>query len=36
MPRRRFSAECERIVSALYTAIRRGDFPPGTPIPDPD
>ncbi|MGW6145654.1 GntR family transcriptional regulator [Streptomyces sp. NPDC055140] len=33
MPRRRNSAECERIIRNLYKGIRRGEYPPGTPIP---
>ncbi|MFF1680725.1 GntR family transcriptional regulator [Streptomyces sp. NPDC058256] len=34
MPRRRYPAECERIIKELYTAIHQGACPPGTPLPD--
>jgi hypothetical protein len=33
MPRRRYAADCERIIRQLYRAIRRGECPPGTPLP---
>lgn len=33
MPRRRYPAECERIIQELYKAIHQGEFPPGTPLP---